>query len=154
MFFTVRGWRMLLSLARFFASARAKPGKPGKICSPAIGLLVTSPRAATFSTCSSAAISNRPPVRAPSPFWSSLDGLMNFSRGGLEGIRKHMKRTGDLPFGSFFTKAFVATLDWDSAFRTSNDWFDRLGTAMRLPDYLERTAALQKIWSEGKVIHS
>ncbi len=42
------------------------------------------------------------------------------------------------------------TVDWDVVLKSANQWFDRLNEISRKPNYLERTAAMQKLEEEVK----
>lgn len=74
-------------------------------------------------------------------------GQMNLKEiaDGLDDIGKKDSLIGKLAEGLIFQ-----TVDWDVVLKSANQWFDRLEEISRKPNYLERTAAMQKLDEEVK----
>lgn len=74
-------------------------------------------------------------------------GQMNLKEiaDGLDDIGQGDSLIGKLAEGLIFQ-----TVDWDVVLKSANQWFDRLEEISRKPNYLERTAAMQKLEEDVK----
>jgi aminoglycoside phosphotransferase (APT) family kinase protein len=76
---------------------------------------------------------------------TALEGEKNDHQGTFRGI---------FPAWQSLETVAAEAIDWDAAFNNANRWFDRLATAMRIPQRGSRIKELEQIETELKVLMS